>query len=189
MSEPGFQHSPLQPGHQFGSTSIFTPGGSADIIVAKLDTAGAWRWVAQAGGTANESAAPTYVDGQGHVFIAGRFEGSSLTLGATALAASPTASYVNYTAFKAQLGVNGPLATREQSTSLFAVYPNPAHSAITIVGLPPGQAIQLLDALGRVVLIATVSAHGDLKLLLPVGLPAGLYAVRAAGQARRVIVE
>ncbi|MDO7850753.1 SBBP repeat-containing protein [Hymenobacter convexus] len=189
VSEPGFQHSPLQPGHQFGNTTITTAAGSADVIIAKLDTAGTWRWVAQAGGTSNENAAPSYIDGQGRVFVTGRFYGPSLTLGTTNMAAVPTASYTNFTAFTARLGANGPLSTRGQNASLFSVYPNPAHRNMTVTGLSPKQAIQMLDALGRVILVGTMPEHGDMQLELPAGLPAGLYIVRAGKEARRVVVE
>ena len=91
--------------------------------------------------------------------------------------------------FEARLGANGPLAVRKGAAALFEVYPNPAHAGITVVGLRPGQAVQVLDIVGRLVLRGTVPPQGELKLALPVGLPVGVYLVRAGAQVRRLVVE
>jgi hypothetical protein len=60
---------------------------------------------------------------------------------------------------------------------------------VTVLGLPPGQAVQVLDGVGRVVLAGTVPAQGGLSLALPAGLASGVYVVRAGAQARRLLVE
>ena len=49
--------------------------------------------------------------------------------------------------------------------------------------------MEVLDALGRLVLTSTLDAEGSATLTLPTGLPAGLYVVRHAGQAQRLLLE
>ena len=157
-----------------------------DIVIAKLDTAGTWQWVARAGGANNESATPSFVDAQGRVVITGTFAGPTLPLSAATLTAAPTAfafGNTNYTlsAFTAVLGANGPLATAAPGRARpWSVYPNPARGAITVAGLAPGQPVQVLDLLGRLVLSGTAPKQGDLQLALPAGLASGLYVVRRA---------
>ncbi|MBF9143102.1 T9SS type A sorting domain-containing protein [Hymenobacter properus] len=179
------------PGSQFGSTTLFSAGGD-DIVVAQLDTAGRWLWARRAGGPDNEGGAPRRLDAQGRVYVAGSFYGSTLPLGALTLTALP-GSWGNasstYSLFEARLGVNGPLAVRNGRDDTFDVYPNPAHTAVTVAGLPPGQVVQVLDIVGRKVLAGTVPPQGTLQLALPAGLPPGVYLVRAGAQTRRLVVE
>ncbi|MDO7875678.1 FG-GAP-like repeat-containing protein [Hymenobacter sp. ASUV-10] len=80
--------------------------------------------------------------------------------------------------------VNG---AREGGT--LRVFPNPAHRAATVAGLPAGAAVQVLDALGRPVARATADASGTARLALPAGLAPGVYIVRSSAQARRLTVE
>jgi hypothetical protein len=178
------------PGSQFGATTLLSAGGK-DIVVAQLDTAGRWLWARRAGGPDSEGSAAKYIDGQGRVVIAGSFQGATLPLGAFSLSARPTAGNVSqYSAFEARLGVNGPLAIRPgRAGAAWSVYPNPAHAALTVVGLPAGQTAVLLDVLGREVLRGVAPAQGDLRLALPTGLASGLYVVRAGAQAKQVVVE
>ncbi|MBO2007716.1 LamG-like jellyroll fold domain-containing protein [Hymenobacter negativus] len=71
-----------------------------------------------------------------------------------------------------------------------AVYPNPAHGgAATLTGAEPGTRVMVFDALGRPVLAATADATGTAALVLPAGLPAGVYVVRAGSKAVRLSVE
>ena len=76
------------------------------------------------------------------------------------------------------------------STGWLALFPNPAHGgAATLTGVAAGQAVQVLDAVGRLVLSATADASGTAALALPAGLPGGVYVVRAGAQALRLTVE
>ena len=52
-----------------------------------------------------------------------------------------------------------------------------------------GQAVQVLDVLGRELLRGTVPVQSPLRLVLPAGLAPGVYVVRAGAQARRLVVE
>ncbi len=70
-----------------------------------------------------------------------------------------------------------------------ALFPNPAHGAATLAGAQPGTAVTVTDALGRPVATATADATGTAALLLPAGLPAGVYLVRAGTRALRLTVE
>ncbi|MBO2012480.1 FG-GAP-like repeat-containing protein [Hymenobacter negativus] len=70
------------------------------------------------------------------------------------------------------------------------LYPNPAHGQVsTLTGALPGTVVTVTDALGRLVATATADAAGTATLLLPVGLPAGVYVVRAGAKAVRLTVE
>ena len=72
---------------------------------------------------------------------------------------------------------------------VLALYPNPAsdHAAM-LSGAAAGQFVQVLDALGRPVATATADVGGTARLVLPVGLAAGLYVVRAGAAGLRLVV-
>lgn len=71
-----------------------------------------------------------------------------------------------------------------------ALYPNPAHAgAATLAGARPGTLVTVFDPLGRPVASAPADAAGTAALVLPAGLPAGVYVVRAGSQALRLTVE
>ncbi|MDB5269519.1 MAG: hypothetical protein JWP58_2559 [Hymenobacter sp.] len=71
-----------------------------------------------------------------------------------------------------------------------ALYPNPTSaSAATLTGALPGTVVTVYDALGREVTSAPADAAGTAALVLPAGLPAGVYVVRAGSQALRLTVE
>jgi hypothetical protein len=69
------------------------------------------------------------------------------------------------------------------------LFPNPAHTTATLTGAGSGSTVQLLDALGRLVLTTTADAAGTATLTLPTGLPSGVYVVRAGMQALRLLVR
>ena len=69
------------------------------------------------------------------------------------------------------------------------LYPNPATTGAMLTGALPGTVVTVYDALGRLVTSATTDATGTVSLALPVGLPTGVYVVRAGAQALRLTVE
>jgi hypothetical protein len=71
-----------------------------------------------------------------------------------------------------------------------SLYPNPAvgHAA-TLRGTAPGALVTVYDALGRPVASATADAAGTAALMLPAGLPTGVYVVRVGSKALRLVVE
>jgi hypothetical protein len=75
------------------------------------------------------------------------------------------------------------------SAEPLALFPNPTHGAATLTGAPAQVAVQVLDAVGRVVYTTTTTADGTASLDLPAGLPSGVYVVRAGTQAARLTVE
>ena len=70
-----------------------------------------------------------------------------------------------------------------------ALYPNPTTTAATLSGAQPGTLATVYDALGRPVLATTADATGTAVLVLPAGLPTGVYVVRAGTRALRLTVE
>lgn len=189
----GFNDWPGPPGGggTFGSTTLTSANGG-DMVVAQLDTAGRWLWARQAGSPTTNNGSMLYgLDPLGRGLLWGVFRAASAQLGTSMLIAYPGQTAPNYaTVFTAQLGANSPLAiVKAPSPSDFTLFPNPARREVTTTGLRPGQAVQVLDALGRTVLRATVPAQGDLHVLLPTTLPAGLYLVLAGAQTRRLVVE
>jgi hypothetical protein len=79
--------------------------------------------------------------------------------------------------------------TLPAATATLALYPNPAHSAATLLGATPGTKVQVFDALGRVVTAATADATGTATLTLPAGLAGGVYVVRTGTTSLRLTVE
>lgn len=76
-----------------------------------------------------------------------------------------------------------------QALAAFSLYPNPASRAVQLAGLPAGQAVQLLDALGRTVATTTADAAGKARLSWPAEVASGVYLVRAGTLARRLTIE
>ena len=71
-----------------------------------------------------------------------------------------------------------------------ALYPNPIRGGTAILtGALPGTVVTVFDALGRPMLSAPADAVGTVALVLPAGLPAGVYVVRAGSKALRLTVE
>ncbi|MFC6225314.1 LamG-like jellyroll fold domain-containing protein [Hymenobacter artigasi] len=71
-----------------------------------------------------------------------------------------------------------------------ALYPNPAHAgAATFTGAQPGTVVTVFDAQGRLVTTAPADATGTAALMLPAGLPTGVYVVRVGASVLRLTVE
>ena len=93
--------------------------------------------------------------------------------------------------FYLNLSAAGPLATAGSRTAAsLALFPNPTHGgAATLTGAAPGTTVTVFDALGRRVLSAPADAAGTAQLVLPAGLPTGVYVVRTGNKALRLTVE
>ncbi|MBO2007718.1 hypothetical protein [Hymenobacter negativus] len=61
--------------------------------------------------------------------------------------------------------------------------------ASTLMGATLGTVVTVSDALGRPVTSTTADAAGTAALVLPAGLPAGVYLVRVGSKALRLTVE
>lgn len=68
-----------------------------------------------------------------------------------------------------------------------SVYPNPATATVRVAGVA-GQAVELIDALGRVVRTQPAT-NGAETIVRLTGVPAGVYLLRAGGQTTRLVVE
>lgn len=82
----------------FGNTSI-TSNGGADIFVAKYNKSGSLIWVKKAGGTGSDYGENIAVDGNGNIYVTGRFKNTT-TIGAITLISAGvddvfTAKYTN----------------------------------------------------------------------------------------------
>ena len=128
------------------------------------------------------------LDGQSRLQLAGYFETAAASLPPLTLAQAGLGRQTGYVARRAA----APLAAiqGQAASAGLNVWPNPTQNRqVQVQGAAPGQAVQVLDALGRLVSQARMPAAGPLLLVLPASLPAGLYLVRGDGQARRLIVE
>jgi hypothetical protein len=74
-------------------------------------------------------------------------------------------------------------------TSALTLFPNPTHGSPTLHGAAPGTPVEVVDALGRAVLRTSADAAGTATLVLPPGLPRGVYLVRTNQQILRVALE
>ncbi|MBD2724666.1 right-handed parallel beta-helix repeat-containing protein [Hymenobacter armeniacus] len=74
-------------------------------------------------------------------------------------------------------------------TAGLALFPNPTTGAASLVGVQPGAVVTVFDAVGRPVLTTTATAGGTAALVLPRGLAAGVYMVRAGAAAIRLNLE
>ncbi|MCC2544888.1 IPT/TIG domain-containing protein [Hymenobacter sp. BT175] len=82
-----------------------------------------------------------------------------------------------------------PVRVSARPTAGLLLFPNPTTGAATLTGTEPGTAVTVYDALGRQVLTATTDATGVVELVLPRGLPTGVYVVRVGSKALRLAVE
>ena len=80
------------------------------------------------------------------------------------------------------------VALAGQPASGLTLVPNPAR-ATTVAGAAAGAPVEVFDAVGRRVLTATADTAGSAALVLPAGLPTGMYVVRSGPQAVRLVVE
>ncbi|MCC3156144.1 T9SS type A sorting domain-containing protein [Hymenobacter sp. 15J16-1T3B] len=166
----------------FGSTLLSSAGGD-DGVVARLDTAGTWQWALRAGGGDNDALSPVGFDGQGRLLLNGFFYGPSTTVGAITLT---TAGGTAGTPFQARLLPGSALPVRaERSATRFDLYPNPAVGFVMLAGLPAGQPVEILDALGRKAATGVVAAGEPLRLRLA----PGAYVVRAGGAVQHLLVQ
>jgi len=69
-----------------------------------------------------------------------------------------------------------------------ALFPNPTRAAATLTGAAPGAAVQVFDAVGRLVVATQADAAGAAALLLPTHAARGVYVVRTGTQALRLSV-
>lgn len=70
-----------------------------------------------------------------------------------------------------------------------SLFPNPTRAAATLTGAAPGAAVQVFDAVGRLVVDTRADGVGRAALLLPTNVATGVYVVRTGTKALRLKVE
>ncbi|TGD80753.1 T9SS type A sorting domain-containing protein [Hymenobacter wooponensis] len=166
-------------------TSFFEKNG---MFVAKyVDEGNSFRngWAANGGG-AGAISYGLAVQGN-NVFVAGCVEDEAhfRTANQGLHALNNTSGRINFLGHITDATV---LATRQSViTAKLQVFPNPTHSSATLQGASAGAAVQVVDILGRVIARTTADSFGTAHL--PSSLPAGVYTVRAADHAVRLVVE
>ncbi|WP_151088669.1 beta strand repeat-containing protein [Hymenobacter baengnokdamensis] len=162
-----------------------------DLVLARYTDNGssaALNWAQVGGGTADDVGYGTAVSGQnvvtvGNVVPSATF--GSYTIPVTSNGSTLVLARVVDTSLS-PLAVRG-LARGAGSVQL---YPNPAAGGVaTLTGAAPGTVVTVLDALGRLVTSVPADASGAAALVLPAGVPAGVYVVRAGNKALRLAVE
>jgi len=165
-----------------------------DVFVAKFNPASnQFVWAQRAGGTGNDEPTALAVSGTS-VYVAGSFTSPAAGFGTnTPINPYPNTS-VNNTTLGYLASLTDPTLTATAAAALLretaALFPNPArHTAI--LRRPtgaPGAPLTLTDALGRAVRRYPAPAGPNAVLNLG-GLPAGLYLLRGAGPAQRLVAE
>ncbi|MGI4869756.1 MAG: T9SS type A sorting domain-containing protein [Janthinobacterium lividum] len=171
---------------------VAVPGASAttsyDVLLARYLDNGASAslgWTRVGGGPDSDSAFGVALSGQ-QVYVAGSTPPVA-TYGPITLNL-PAAGGCSLLARVTDTGTLPVRAALPAGAGL-ALYPNPTAGSTTLAGTSPGAAVQVLDALGRVVATATADATGAARLPLPAGLAPGVYVVRAESSATRLVVE
>jgi hypothetical protein len=171
----------------FGPTTL-TNVGSNDIFVAKLTDAGRVVWGQQAGGTGYDVAFSLALSGS-RVFVTGNFNSYTAAFGAITLPNTIPSTILGFLA-----ALTDPTLTATTTAAgpreLATLFPNPTHRTTTLrlpAGTPPAPLV-LTDALGRAVRHYPAPAGPETALDLR-GLSAGLYLLRGAGSAQRLVVE
>jgi hypothetical protein len=175
----------------FGATTLTNagPANSTDVFVAKLTDAGStgnFAWAQRAGGTGNDQANALAVSGS--VYVAGSFVSPTASFGPTALSNPNAGALLGFLATINDATLT-PMDTGRNLPDA-QLFPNPAHHMVTL-RLPAGATPTLMvltDALGRTV--RCYPAPASLEYVLDLrGLPTGLYLLRGAGPAQRLMVE
>ncbi|MCC3153744.1 T9SS type A sorting domain-containing protein [Hymenobacter sp. BT770] len=83
------------------------------------------------------------------------------------------------------------LTTEAAASARLLVFPNPAHDAVQVVLLDPAPAaaLQVYDALGRVVRTQPAPSAGTEAALPLAGLPVGIYILRCGALSQRLTVQ
>ncbi|WBA43977.1 hypothetical protein [Hymenobacter canadensis] len=177
----------------FGSTTLTNADattGTYDAFVAKLADAGSsggFAWAQGAGGSGNDYATALAVNGLA-VYVAGDVQSPTAGFGTIPLANPNPPAPLGYLAALTDAILTATAARPHRPPA--QLFPNPARRTATL-RLPAGAApapLTLTDARGRTVRHCPAPAGSEATLDLR-GLPAGLYWVRGAGPAQRLLVE
>ena len=158
----------------------------ADLLLAKYTdngNTGSYVWAQVGGGSGNDAGYTVALSGQ-QVYVAG-YATPTATFGPTVFT-TPTGSDLIVLAYLTDASLLAAHPAALAGPAGLTLYPNPTRGGATLTGTTPGAAVQVLDALGRLVRTTTADSAGTAALA---GLPAGLYVVRAGAGAVRLSVE
>jgi hypothetical protein len=176
----------------FGTTTLANAdatASSSDVFVAKLTdivNTSSFAGAQRAGGAGFDSASGLAIGGTS-VYIVGRFRSSTADFGTLSLF-NPNTTNLGFLATLTDPTLTATTSSRTLTSA--QLYPNPARHTATL-RLPAGTApapITITDALGRTVRDFPAPTTSEATLDLR-GLPAGLYLLRGAGPAQRLMVE
>jgi hypothetical protein len=176
----------------FGPVTLTNAGarGSTDAFVAKLTDAGAtggFVWAQRAGGTSPDGGTALAVSGTS-VYVSGYFSSPAAEFGTTTLSKLGLSSAIGFLAALTDPTITATKAAGPRVPG--ALFPNPARHTATL-RLPARAALAplvLTDALGRTVRHYPAPVGSETTLDLR-DLPAGIYLLRGAGPALRLMVE
>ncbi len=167
------------------STYNVTSAGNTDLFISHLDASGNLISAMAAGGSAPDVALAVTSDQNGNIFLTGSFFSPEITLGNTTLTnAIDFASTGDI--FIAKL-VNLETGLHEEIEALnVLIYPNPVRYDLFIRSeLDLGHTvIQLIDALGRTVLLSDFDTVIDVGHLAP-----GIYVLKISDEGRSIFSE
>ena len=178
----------------FGSTTLTNAdasGYTSDTFVAKLTDAGStgsFKWAQGTGGRGGDYADALVVSGTS-VYMAGNFYSSMVNFGTITLS-NPNPNLSSGMTLGYLATFTDPTLTALVPGEPATLFPNPARHTATL-RLPAGTApapLTLTDALGRAVRRYPAPTSPEAVLDLQ-SLPAGLYLLRGAGPALRLVVE
>jgi hypothetical protein len=170
----------------FGGTTLTNSNASQEIFLTKLidgGTQATFSWAQRQGGLGDESSSSLVVAGN-TIYMAGYLVSYVSSFGGLTVNTSSN----NRVAFLASFTDDTPLALAgNKQASQTTIYPNPALNSAMLSGAIPGTTIEVVDILGRHVVIVPVDATGSAKL--PDGLVPGLYLVQVGATTLRWTVE
>ena len=148
----------------FKGTADFDPGaatfnltsaGGSDIFISKLDGTGNFAWAKLIGGKNDDYGNTLALDALGHVYVAGQFNSSSISLDSLTINNASTIGGITFDMFIAKLDIilSG-TESRENNMSV-SLFPNPATGTVQFdFGDNPVEPfyLTLTDAVGRVVI-------------------------------------
>ena len=170
-----------------GQVSGATAANTNDVVLARYQDNGAtgtYQWARTGGGLDFDSGSAVAVSGQrvytgSTGYVPATF--GSFTLTAPSSLVFGLLAGVTDAALPLAAGAAAPVGAG------LTLHPNPTHGPATLSGLAPGAAVQVFDALGRVVATATADASGTAPV--GAGLAPGVYGVRSGTATTRLAVQ
>jgi hypothetical protein len=171
-------------GQCYFEADSFSSAGDGDIFIVRLDTAGQYQWMAEAGGLGGDARthlAQNPLTGSicvtGYIFFNAQFGSHTLTSGG------------QHDGFVAMLSEATAIPSEEPSRHSMAVFPNPGKGTFTIAMSGAGQErlLTLTDLAGRKIYSAGIPAGATShSFMVPPSVANGLYLLTLSGKEQRL---